>query len=45
MTFTENLAKELARMHANHQLRKVTSIIAEEIESINERLDSLEKKK
>lgn len=51
MTFTEEASKECAKIHANHQLSKITSKIAQEIDKakeerveIDERLRILEDK-
>ncbi len=49
---TEKIRKELAKIHANHQLSKITNIIADELderkaveEELKSRIAELEEKK
>ena len=48
---TEKIRKELAKVHANHQLSKITTLIADELderkvveEELKERVATLEEK-
>ena len=36
MNFVDNFRNELDRIHANHQLRKITTIMAEEIQGVKD---------
>ena len=51
MNFAEDISQELDKIHANHQLRKITTAIADEIDmikaeqtEIKERLFEIEEK-
>lgn len=44
MTFRFEMSRELERIHANHQLRLITSKIADELDESNDRIKKLEER-